>query len=121
MNVPVNTSHFRWFFPSRGEYILCVLSLLSHSNIFLNLNLFVISTKNSELQQFNFAEDGIDLNDPDVSLLLNGGFAYYNISGMVLGCMAMSKSHTQHFVSFTEPEHLDQTDALMYVLSYIVF
>jgi hypothetical protein len=61
----------------------------------------------------NFKDDDIDMNDPDVTMLCSGGFAYYDSNGVVLGSMAISTQHTQYFVNFNEPETLHADDVAL--------
>jgi hypothetical protein len=59
-------------------------------------------------------DDNIDANDPDILLLLHGGFTYYNDMGLVIGTVAVSETPSQYSLHFGPPEHLNEADAERY-------
>mmetsp|Transcript_2746 Transcript_2746/g.4127 ORF Transcript_2746/g.4127 Transcript_2746/m.4127 type:complete len:779 (+) Transcript_2746:248-2584(+) len=54
---------------------------------------------------------GVDATDPDIMLLLLGGFVHYSKNGKVLGVMTISDHQTQYFFRYCPPEQLHPDDA----------
>ena len=54
---------------------------------------------------------GVNATDPDIMLLLLGGFVHYSKNGKVLGVMTISDHQTQYFFRYCPPEQLHPDDA----------
>ncbi len=49
--------------------------------------------------------------DPDLLMLLNGGFAYYDKDGRIVSAVSLSGDTSEQCVHFSPPEHLPAADA----------
>lgn len=55
------------------------------------------------------------MDDPDITFLLSGGFAFYDSLGNVLGALALAQRDTEFFMHFGEPCALLCDDADRYI------
>lgn len=77
------------------------------------INSFHASNYLSALQDIA-ANAKINVDDPDVAFLLEGGFAYYNKEGKFLGAMSTATRDTEYYMHFGEPMRLSPEDAERY-------
>ena len=89
-----------------GFIPIMVLIFCTHLDVGTDFKFFF----KTELKNTNLGCD-INLDDPDITFLLSGGFAYYDDKGTVIGALALANRDTEYFMHFGEPCPLSGDDA----------
>jgi hypothetical protein len=53
---------------------------------------------------------GIDIDDPNIAFLLEGGFAYYDSARNFIGALSLASTDTEYYMHFGEPVKLSDED-----------
>lgn len=79
--------------------------------------LFIIIFNFLNIASLNFDLDSVDVipTDPDILFIFWGGFVHYNVYGVVLNTMTLSRYDQQYFLQYTPPEQLHEDDIKRYI------
>ena len=96
--VPDGSTHFRWFHANAGN-------IISHHSLMAFLTIFVFEALQDKARRAK-----INLDDPDVIFLLDGGLSFYDKKGDFIGALSISSHDSEYYINFGEPVKLSSED-----------